>query len=143
MDQMLKLEHQLCFRLYAASRNVTRLYQPLLDKYNLTYPQYIIMLILFEHEKIDFKDLSTLIDLKTGTLTPIVNKVEELGYVEKEKNPKDGRRLNVLLTQKGIQLREEIVNVPHELAKSIGIDEEEYMRLTNELDILLEKLQKV
>lgn len=141
MDDILKLEYQLCFRLYAASRNMTRVYQPLLEVYGLTYPQYILMLIMFEHNNIDFKDLSRQIDLKTGTLTPIVNKIEELGYIKKEKNPKDGRRLNVLLTKKGIDLKKELMNIPYQLAEEIGLDEGNYRILMKELDILLNKLQ--
>ncbi len=143
MDHALKLENQLCFRLYAASRNMTRVYQSHLDKYGLTYPQYIMMLIVFEHEVIDFKELSKLIDLKTGTLTPIVIKVEELGYIKKVKNENDGRRLNIILTDKGKTLREEIVKVPYDLAESIGLTEDEYLSLTKQLDKLLLKLQNI
>lgn len=143
MNKALKLENQLCFRLYAASRNMTRVYQPHLEKYGLTYPQYIMMLILFEYETIDFKELSKIIDLKTGTLTPIVNKVQELGYVVKVKNELDARRLNIALTKKGKALRDEIVKVPYELANSLGLSEDEYSKLTVQLDELIEKLQKV
>ena len=136
----LKLEVQLCFRLYAASRNMTRIYQPILARHGITYPQYIVLLILFEHETIDFKELSQMIDLKTGTLTPIIQKLQELGFLDKEKNPLDGRRINVNLTAKGKALKGELSHIPFDLAERIGLEEENYMRLTSELDHLLDKL---
>jgi DNA-binding MarR family transcriptional regulator len=136
----LKLEYQLCFRLYAASRNMTRIYQPILDRHGITYPQYIVLLILFEHESIDFKELSQMVDLKTGTLTPIIQKLEEYGFITKEKNPKDGRRINVDLTSKGKELKQELAHVPIDLASKIGLEKERYFTLTTELDNLLNKL---
>lgn len=141
-EDVLKLKNQLCFRLYAVSRNMTRLYQPLLDGFNLTYPQYIILLVLFEHPVIDFKDLSTMVDLKTGTLTPIVQKLEERGLIRKERNPEDRRRLDVSLTKAGMELKESLVSVPINLAKMIAIDKELYYSLTKDLDTLLEALQE-
>lgn len=143
MENELKLENQLCFRLYVASRNMTRLYQPLLEKYNLTYPQYIILLALFEHEVIDFKELSKLVDLKAGTLTPIVNKIEEIGYLAKVKNSNDARKINVLLTVKGKELRRKIIDVPIQLGKTLNISIQEYNELVNELDFLIQKMKEV
>lgn len=137
----LRLEHQLCFRLYSASRNMTRVYQPLLEQHGLTYPQYILMMILFEKEAIDFKELSKIIDLTTATLTPIVKKLEADGYLLKEKNPEDGRKINVLLTDKGRDLKDELYHVPMALAQQLGLEVEHYRTLVEELDILLDKLQ--
>jgi len=142
IDNTLKISNQLCFRLYAASRNMTRLYQPLLDKYNLTYPQYIILLVLFEQVSIDFKELSDVVDLKAGTLTPIVNRLVELGYVKKEKNPLDGRKLNVIITKNGKILETKIVDVPKNLLKALDMSKYEYTTLINQIDDLLEKLKK-
>lgn len=142
MKQELKLENQLCFRLYVASRNMTRLYQPLLEQYNLTYPQYIVLLALFEQEVIDFKELSNIIDLKTGTLTPILNKIEATGYLKKEKNPTDGRKINVKLTQKGIELRDNIIEVPLQLSETLKMSMKSYMSLVTELDDLIQKMKE-
>jgi DNA-binding MarR family transcriptional regulator len=77
-DSILSIDKQLCFRLYAVSREMTKAYEPWLKKFNLTYPQYIVMLVLFEHKRIDFSELSKTVQLKTGTLTPIVNKLKEI-----------------------------------------------------------------
>ncbi len=142
MRPELKIDNQLCFRLYKASRNMTRLYQPLLDKYNLTYPQYIILLVLFEDETIDFKDLSEKVDLKTGTLTPIVNKIEEIGYIKKEKNKTDGRKLNIILTDKGIQLRDQIIDVPLKLANNLDLSKNDYYTLVDQLDYLIKIMKE-
>jgi DNA-binding MarR family transcriptional regulator len=143
MKKELKLDNQLCFRLYVASRNMTRLYHPLLEQYNLTYPQYIVLLVLFEKEVIDFKELSTIVDLKTGTLTPIVNKIEETGYLIKQKNPDDARKVNILLTIKGKDLRESIISVPLQLGETLNVSISSYTSLVTELDDLIRKMKEV
>ncbi|XMB86776.1 MarR family transcriptional regulator [Mycoplasmatota bacterium WC44] len=140
-EDALKLGNQLCFRLAAVSRNMTRLYQPLLEKYKLTYPQYIILLVLFEHKFIDFKELSIIVDLKTGTLTPIIQKLEEMGYVNKNKNPKDGRKIIVSLTNTGEELKYDLIEVPHQLVKLLDLEVDNYYTLINQLDVLLDKIQ--
>lgn len=133
----------MCFRLYSVSRNMTRVYQPLLEPFNLTYPQYIIMLILLEHKEMDFKALSEMIDLKTATLTPIIQKMSTIGYVKKEKNPNDARRVTVYLTKEGEAIRESLAQVPENLAKDLGYDLESFYKLATQLDNLLEKLQDI
>lgn len=135
-DEILKIDKQLCFRLYAVSRNMTRLYQPYLEKFNLTYPQYIIMLVLFEHQRIDFKELSIIVDLKTGTLTPILQKLEEIGYITKEKRKTDQRKVDVVISQAGMDLKTKIVEVPLGLGDKLEISEDMYQRLVKELDEL-------
>jgi DNA-binding MarR family transcriptional regulator len=120
---------------------MTRAYQPFLEKHNLTYPQYIVMLAMFEHKKIDFKELSELVELKTGTLTPIVTKLEKMELIQKEKNSKDSRKINIVLTEKGEELNKEIIDVPIGLASELGISEEMYHMLTKELDQLSQILK--
>ena len=141
LDGILKLDNQLCFRLYTVSRNMTRLYQPYLDKYNLTYPQYVIMLVMFERREIDFKELSEIVDLRTGTLTPIIQKLEQLGYVQKVTNPNDQRKVNIALTEKGKQLNEDIIDVPLGTAEALKLDIESYQVLVKELDHMLDLLK--
>lgn len=97
----IKLENQLCFSLYALSREVIKLYKPILDKYNLTYTQYITMLVLWEEEKIIFKELGKRLHLDSGTLTPVVKKLEAMGLVIKYRNVEDDRVVTVELTEKG------------------------------------------
>ena len=135
-NEMLNIDNQLCFRLYAVSRKMTRLYQPLLQKFNLTYPQYIVMLVLFEHREIDFHKLSDIVDLKTGTLTTIIDKLVENGFVRKEKNKIDKRKVFIILTSKGITLHSEIIEVPITLASKAEISVDMYNVLVKELDSL-------
>lgn len=141
-DELLKLEYQLCFRLYMVSRNMTRLYTPILEQFNLTYPQYIILLALFEHKKMDFKVLSDLVDLKTGTMTPILQRMEENGLLIREKNSGDARKINISLTETGENLKQQLVNVPLEITDRIGLNEEAYHLLVTHLDALAELLAK-
>lgn len=135
-DNILKIDKQLCFRLYAVSREMTKAYEPWLKKFNLTYPQYIVMLVLFEHKKIDFNELSKIVQLKTGTLTPIVNRLNDIGYLIKEKNEKDGRKIFVRLSKKGEKLNEDIIEVPISMSSELEIPLEMYHTLVKELDHL-------
>ncbi len=137
MEQdILQLDNQLCFRLYSISRKMTKAYEPLLEKYHLTYPQYVTMLVVFEHEKIDFKELADRVNLKTATMTPIVQKLEQIGYVRREKNPEDNRKVFVTLTDEGKSLNTRITDVPIELAQRLQLTVDKYATLVDELDEL-------
>lgn len=144
MEQdILQLDNQLCFRLYSVSRKMTKAYQPLLEKYNLTYPQYVVMLVVFEEQVIDFKELSKRVNLKTGTLTPIVQKLEQIGYVRREKNHDDHRKINVVLTPEGQELNKNIIEVPIGLAERLQVSVGKYNTLVSELDELDDMLTEV
>ncbi|MDY0316960.1 MAG: MarR family transcriptional regulator [Candidatus Izemoplasmatales bacterium] len=136
MEEILDLDNQLCFRLYSISRKMTKAYEPFLEKYDLTYPQYVVMLALFKAEIVDFKDLSIEINLSPGTLTPLLKRLEELSYLERIKNPEDSRRMNVVLSKKGYELRENIVDVPLGMAEKLQLSIEKYTTLIKELDDL-------
>lgn len=141
-EDLLQLDNQLCFRLYSISRKMTKAYQPLLEKHQLTYPQYVVMLVMFEVESIDFKELSVRVNLKTGTLTPIVQKLEQIGYVRRETNPEDHRKINVVLSQEGHSLHQQIIDVPLGLAERLKLSVEKYSSLITELDELDELLDE-
>jgi len=139
-DNALKLENQLCFRIYSASRLMTRLYKPILDNLNLTYPQYVTMLVVWEKEIIDFRELKTTLNMSTGTLTPIIKRLVKLDYISKIKNPNDDRKAIVKLTKAGLELKDKALQIPENLAKSLDMSFEEYLEFTNMLDNLTEKL---
>ena len=141
-DQLLQLDKQLCFKLYSASRKMTKAYAPFLDTFHLTYPQYIIMLAMFEHNVIDFKELSDIVDLKTGTLTPILQKLEKFGYIHRVQNEADKRKVNILLTDSGKKMNTEIISVPLGLSSKLKVTLETYETLMEELDELSNKLDK-
>jgi DNA-binding MarR family transcriptional regulator len=143
MDEMLYLDNQMCFRLYSISRKMTKAYEPLLNKYDLTYPQYVVMLGLFQVEVIDFKDLSKLINLTPGTLTPLLIRLEKLGYLNRIKNPEDSRKINIKLSESGYRLREEIIEVPHAMGKKLNYSIEKYGNLIKDLDELNQLLDEI
>lgn len=137
----IKLENQICFPLYALSREVIKLYKPLLDKYNLTYTQYITMLVIWEKEKIQFKELGAKLYLDSGTLTPVVKKLETMGLITKYRNKEDDRVVTVELTEKGKSLKDEIIDVPAQLYKKFKGHEERLADLKKQLDDLLDIIE--
>lgn len=133
-DEILKLENQVCFPLYALSREIIKLYTPLLDKFDLTYTQYVTMLVLWEHEQILFKDLAFRLHLDSGTLTPVLKKLESKGLVAKHRNKEDDRAVTVELTEKGRELKVEILEVPRQLTAKFSGSEETLVALKKYLD---------
>ena len=137
----LNLDRQLCFRAYTASRLTIRLYKPLLDQLKLTYPQYVAMMVLWEDKSIGFRDLGKKLKMSTGTLTPIIQRLEKLDYVKKLKDPKDDRKAIVSLTQAGEALIPLAEAIPVKIAQSLNLNVEEYKEYANMLDGLLNRLE--
>lgn len=135
----LKLENQLCFSLYALSREVIKMYKPLLDPYDLTYTQYITMMVLWEEEKIIFKELAKKLYLDSGTLTPVLKRLESKGFVKKYRSEEDDRSVVVELTEKGRELRDKIIEVPEKMYCKFSDEGEDLVKLKNYLDRLLMK----
>ena len=119
---VLKLENQLCFPLYACSKEIVKKYKPYLDEINLTYTQYITMLVLWEHKEINVKTLGQYLFLDSGTLTPVLKALEKKGFVCRKRSEKDERNLMVTLTSCGEELREQAVDIPEKLGGCIEID---------------------
>jgi DNA-binding MarR family transcriptional regulator len=133
----IKLENQVCFPLYALSREVIKLYKPVLDPYNLTYTQYVTMLVIWEEEKIAFKELGLRLHLDSGTLTPVIKKLESMGLVIKYRNIEDDRIVTVELTEKGRLLKEDILEVPEKIYSQFKGNKETITVLKKCLDELL------
>ena len=125
----LKLEGQLCFPLYACSREIIKLYKPYLDKLDLTYTQYITMMVLWEHPSLNVKELGEFLYLDSGTLTPLLKKMEAKGLLTRARSKEDERNLIVSITEKGEKLKEEAVNIPYEMKKYVNIEPEEVKTL--------------
>ena len=102
----LKLENQLCFPLYAASKEIVRQYKPFLDKLDMTYTQYITMMVMWEHKELTVKELGQYLYLDSGTLTPLLKTMEKKGWVERNRSKEDERVLNVSITESGEKLKE-------------------------------------
>lgn len=112
---LLRLENQLCFPLYAASNLITRAYRPLLQPLGLTYPQYLVMMVLWEVHSISVGELGQKLYLDSGTLTPMLKRMEQNGLVQRLRDPADERRVSVSLTQAGIDLKEPAASIPANL----------------------------
>lgn len=139
----LKLDNQLCFSLYALSREVIKMYQPVLSKYNLTYTQYVTMLAMWELEKAPFKEVAKKLYLDSGTLTPVLKKLESMGLVNKYRDKNDDRMVIVELTQKATDLKDDIKKVPDEMyCKINGLEVDELIDLKKSLDKMLKQLGK-
>jgi DNA-binding MarR family transcriptional regulator len=139
--ESIKLDNQVCFSLYAASREIIKLYKPVLDKFNLTYTQYISMLVLWEEEKSTVKDIGKRLHLDSGTLTPLLKKIESMGLVTRYRDVNDDRVVIVELTEKGRSLKEEITEVPSEIACKVKMPMEKLIVLKEYLDELLINLE--
>lgn len=138
----IKLSNQICFPLYALSREIIKQYKPLLDPFNLTYTQYITMLVIWEHERILFKDLGDKLHLDSGTLTPVIKKLETMGLITKHRNKEDDRLVTVEITEKGRSLKEDILVVPEQLYCKFNGEPEEVMMLKKYLDLFLAQIQE-
>lgn len=125
----LKIENQLCFPLYACARETVKLYKPFLDKLDLTYTQYITMLVLWEKRVVNVKTLGEILFLDSGTLTPLLKKLESKGLVDRKRSTEDERNLIVTITEEGDALREKALGIPEEMAKCVKLDPEEALTL--------------
>lgn len=137
-DSDLKLDKQVCFALYAASRAVTQLYRPVLDALGLTYPQYLVMLVLWEHGPATVKHLGQELDLDSGTLSPLLKRLEGVGYVRRERSATDERSVVVDLTEEGAALRARAGRVPRKVMGATGMAPVELETLRQELVRLTE-----
>lgn len=128
---LLKLENQLCFPLYAAAREIIKTYTPYLDQLGLTYTQYIVMMVMWEHRQIGAKQLGELLYLDSGTITPVVKKLEQMGLVVRRRNKKDERATDISITADGLKLKDRAAGIPHKIAKCINLNQEEAATLYN------------
>ena len=137
--ESLKLKNQICFPIYAVSNKIVRKYKPLLEDLDLTYTQYITMMVMWEKKQVNEKILGECLFLKSNTLTPLLKKLEAKGYIVKEKDKKDERNLVISITQKGEELKEKAVDVPMLLASEMKLSPEKAEMLYNILYELLEE----
>ena len=132
----LRLDDQLCFGLYSASRAVTSLYRVVLEDLGLTYPQYLVLLALWERDGRQVRELGADLHLDSGTLSPLLKRLEAAGLVRRERQADDERSVRVSLTEEGTALRERAVGIPAVIGEAIALDEAGLARLRTELDRL-------
>ncbi|WP_105974604.1 MarR family winged helix-turn-helix transcriptional regulator [Streptomyces geranii] len=136
-----RLDDQLCFALYAAQRAVTAAYRPLLDELGITYPQYLVLLVLWERGEVTVKELGTALCLDYGTVSPLLKRLEAAGLVRRERSALDERSVSVRVTRHGGELRERAVRIPGELLAATELDGAEVARLRGELRELAARAQ--
>ena len=143
--EQLKLGNQLCFPVYAASRLITREYQPFLDKLGITYPQYLVLMILWEEDGMPVNDIAKKLILNTNTITPLLKRMEQQGIIKRKRSRQDERKVIVQLTAKGLELREEASLIPQQLAARLvegDLKVDDLVRLKESLDSLIRSLSR-
>lgn len=138
MNEKLKLENQLCFPLYACSKEIVRRYTPLLEPLGLTYTQYIAMMAMWEHKSLSVKDLGNLLFLDSGTLTPMLKKMEKAGWIQRKRSEDDERMVIITITAKGEELHDQAAEIPVRMAGCVKLENEEALQLY----ALLQKMMK-
>lgn len=139
MFDPLKLEYQLCFSLYTSSRTIIRKYKPFLDPLNLTYTQYICLLVLWEEDGVSVKELGDRLMLDSGTLTPLIKKLENQGYLKRVRSQLDERMISIVLSEEGHALKEKVKDIPQKIVKSLNMNIEDAIELKKRLDCFIEK----
>ena len=138
--QCLKLDNQLCFPLYAVSKEIVRKYKPFLDEVDLTYTQYIVMMVVWEDERVSVKEMGKKLFLDSGTLTPVLKTLEKKGLIERTRSKEDERNLIVTLTPSGKALKDKAVEIPAKMGGCLNISPEDAMELHNILHRIMETL---
>lgn len=136
---LLALESQVCFALAVASRRVIGLYRPLLEPMGLTHPQYLVMLALWQHEPLTVRELADLLSLESATLSPLLKRLEAIGYLTRPRHPDDERALQVALTPKGRDLRQRAVAIPSAMMAKLDMDVEELQDLHRRLTDVIKR----
>jgi DNA-binding MarR family transcriptional regulator len=143
--EQLRLDNQLCFPVYAASRLIIREYQPLLDKLGITYPQYLVLMVLWETDKVTVNEISKKLILNNNTITPLLKRMEQQGIIKRKRSESDERKVNIELSKKGKQMKIEAARIPEKLAASLiseTLKIEELIDLKNKLDSLINFLSE-
>ena len=138
----LTLKNQLCFPIYLASKEIIRKYTPILDKLNLTYTQYIVMMYLWEKKSSNVKEIGKTLLLDSSTLTPLLKKLESKGFITRVRFSKDERNLIIEVTEKGMKLRDEALSVPEEISKCINLSEDDAKTLYSLIYRVLMNVEK-
>lgn len=142
MSDYLKLSQQLCFPIYHLSKEITNAYRPLLEELDITYPQYLVLMVLWEHGTLSVKQIGEQLYLDSGTLTPLLKRLQAKEMVERSRSIKDERIVEISLTEKGKNLKQKAACVPLQMMEQVQLSTEEQSQLKNILDKILNNLQK-
>ena len=123
--ETLKLENQICFPLYAAAKEIIKRYKPVLDEFDLTYTQYITLMVLWQGDGVTVKELGQKLFLDSGTLTPVLKSMEQKGYLKRQRAEGDERSVRIFLTDDGVALKDRALDVPQKIAASVNLSSDE------------------
>ena len=143
--EQLKLENQLCFPVYAASRLITREYQPHLDALGITYPQYLVLMILWETDGVPVNDIAKKLILNTNTITPLLKRMEQQGIVVRQRSEKDERKVIIKLTERGMEMQETAAKIPEQLVAGLingPLSVDDLKKLKDDLGVIIQLLSK-
>ncbi len=137
MNESLKLENQLCFPLYACAKEIVRRYTPLLEPLGLTYTQYIAMMVMWEHKSISVRDMGKLLFLDSGTLTPMLKKMEKAGWIQRKRSESDERMVILTITARGEELHDKAAEIPSKMARCVTLENDDALQLYSLLNKLI------
>ncbi|GEB76720.1 MarR family winged helix-turn-helix transcriptional regulator [Sporolactobacillus inulinus] len=140
MKPAFRLEDHLCFSIYSCSRAIQRMYQPALKKLGITYPQYLVLLVLWENRECSVKQIGALLDLDSGTLTPLLKRMEGKALLQRKRSQVDERMVTVRLTEKGAALKEKTVCIPETLIRSSRMTQAEMQNLNRTIKLLTQQV---
>lgn len=142
LGEIFKLDKQLCFALYEASRATIDVYRPLLDELGITYPQYLVLLILWDQDRRSVKEIGSLLHLDSGTLSPLLKRLEATGFIKRQRRANDERVVDILLTPEGRALQEQAAAIPERFACVLDLTLDEYFDLLARLKKLTARLHE-
>jgi len=142
-NNVLKLENQICFKIYSAEREITKLYRNLLEELDVTYPQYLVLLVLWEKESVTVKELGQKLFLDSGTLSPMLKRMEGNGLIERRRSLEDERTVIISLTTKGKELKDKAQCIPSKLLENLSMDLRELENLNQTLSSILDRVQQI
>ncbi|WP_294281115.1 MarR family transcriptional regulator [uncultured Chryseobacterium sp.] len=138
----LKLENQICFPLYVIAKEITGLYRPFLDELDMTYPQYLVMMVLWEHDGMTVSCIGEKLYLDSGTLTPLLKRLEAKGLITRQRKKEDERVVEVFITEAGKQLKSRACSVPEKIIASTKVDAEDLIRLKESVQNIIKTLKE-
>ncbi|MBV7509500.1 MarR family transcriptional regulator [Bacillus sp. sid0103] len=141
-NNKLKLENQICFKIYSAEREITKLYRNLLEELDVTYPQYLVLLVLWEEKSVTVKELGQKLFLDSGTLSPMLKRMEGNGLIERRRSLEDERTVIISLSKKGEDLKDKAQCIPTKLLENLSLDLMELNNLNQTLSTILNRIQK-
>jgi len=140
--ESLKLENQLCFPLYVIAKEITGLYRPFLDELDITYPQYLVMMVLWENDGLPVNHIGEKLYLDSGTLTPLLKRLESKGFILRKRKKEDERVVEVFITESGKALRAKACEIPEKMNKKIDLSQEDLFDLKKSIQKILTKIEK-